>query len=220
MATVGFFEYPLPLGSSEVEEVSEEEEEERPFEAILDVESTGLQPDLYRLVGIGILILPMGQGGAEPRAETFFVEEPTDECERAVIEGAVPILHDATTVYTWRGEQFDVPFLLARALRYRMHMPWLPEKHVDLSEVVRAFLVSSHPQAKVPSLDRMCEFLFGYKRKLRLRGPDIPELYEAWQEGDEKAREQILEHLREDLEMARMVLEAIRPYVDAYLGMR
>jgi len=28
-----------------------------------------------------------------------------------------------------------------------------------------------------------------------------------------------LEHLREDLEMARMVLEAIKPYVDAYLGM-
>ena len=99
------------------EEILETAEEERPFEAILDVESTGLQPDLYRLVSIGVLILPMGQEGAEPRAETFFVDEPTDECEREAIERAMPILHDATTVYTWRGEQFDVPFLLARALR-------------------------------------------------------------------------------------------------------
>ena len=109
---------PILVRSPLAEEILEAtEEEEESFETILDVESTGLQPDLYRLVAVGVLILPMGQGGAEPRAETFFVEEPTDECERAVIEGAVPILHDAATVYTWRGEQFDVPFLLARALR-------------------------------------------------------------------------------------------------------
>ena len=210
---------PILVRSPIVEDIIEVEREEECFEAILDVESTGLQPDLYRLVAVGVLILPMGREGARPQVKAFFVDEPTDECERAVIEGAVPVLHDAATVYTWRGEQFDMPFLLARALRHGIHMPWLPEKHVDLSEVVRAFLVSSHPQAKVPTLDRMCEFLFGYKRKLRLRGFDIPELYEAWQEGDGEAREQILEHLREDLEMTRMVLEAIRPYIDAYLGM-
>ena len=35
-------------------------------------------------------------------------------------------------------------------------------------------------------------------------------------EGDEEARETIIAHLREDLEMTRMVLGRLRPYVEAY----
>ena len=92
------------------------------------------------------------------------------------------------------------------------------EKHIDLFEVAKAFLVSNDPRARAPSLDAMCKFLFGYQRRLPIRGSDIPDLYERWQGGDEGARRTIVEHCLEDLEMTRMVLERLRPYLDIYVA--
>ncbi|RLF11589.1 MAG: hypothetical protein DRJ69_01735 [Thermoprotei archaeon] len=201
---------PVLVRSPLAEEILEAREPGLPNEVILDIETTGLEPDIYRVVAIGLMDAETGE------ADIIFVECERDEDEGAAIERAAEALFRAERVFTWRGKGLDLPFLMARALRHGLDLSWLPGRHLDLAEVVRWFFVGWKDIKKTPSLDRMCEFLFGYKRKLRLRGRDIPDLYERWQGGDGGARETIVEHLREDLEMTRMVLGRLRPYVEAY----
>ena len=126
---------PVLVRSPLAEEILEAREPSLPNEVILDIETTGLEPDIYRVVAIGLMDAETGE------TDIIFVERERDENERAAIERAAEALFQAERVFTWRGKGLDLPFLMARALRYGLDLSWLPGRHLDLAEVVRWFFV-------------------------------------------------------------------------------
>jgi len=206
---------------------SAEEEERLEMYAILDLETTGLNPYTDQITCIGVLraIPTVGLSVTHETTDIIFVERPEEEgdCVCRVSD----LLFNIEQVFTYNGSNFDIPFLLTRALKYKIHMPWLLDCHTDIKKVIREYFVS--PKATyIPGLEAICGFLFDYERKAMhpfrsrvLKSADMLELYRTWLSGGanaEKARSAIEAHCREDLEMIKMVIRAIEPYIMDYTG--
>lgn len=93
----------------------------------LDIETSGLLKETDRLTCIGL--------GSETGLAQFAAFKPKDEAH--MISDADKwmsnqIWSDETTLLTYNGRHFDLPFLKARGALYDITFDYLPSKHIDL----------------------------------------------------------------------------------------
>ena len=181
--------------------------------AILDIETTGLEPYAHRVITVGIQFVEPNELGKEPLI--LFLEEASDEGEKRLLIYTQRVLEELNVIFTWKGSVFDMPFLRARALYHDVDLSFTMKiTHIDLWNVVRELFVIYRDFKRTPSLEAFCLWKFKYRRRVNLRGTDIPSLYERWvRERDRSARNLIESHCREDLHMTYMVLNALKPYL-------
>jgi uncharacterized protein YprB with RNaseH-like and TPR domain len=165
----------------------------------LDIETVGSKADEGEVVAIGLL------KGEE--AKVKFVGSPEEE--RELLEWLKAELEDRETIVTWYGSGFDVPYLLARAALLGVDIrPLTKSPKLDLCEWCRHNLrLSSY------ALESVARF-FGFERKVKFTGRDVPPLYRLAREGDENARSLIVQHCEDDLWLLKRVYEKVRLYAE------
>ena len=72
-------------------------------EAYLDIETTGLSADFHEITVVGIYLVE----GNDRRLVQLVGEDITEE-------GLVGLLDGVSTIYTYNGKRFDLPFIRAR----------------------------------------------------------------------------------------------------------
>ena len=167
--------------------------------AYLDIETTSLKASDGMVVAIGLL------KGEEP--EVRFAS--TVQEERAALEWFCGELEGCTTLVTWNGAEFDVPFLLTRAVFHSIDLSKLLEiSMLDLYEWCRGhMLLSSY---KLESVGRF----LGINKSQVFHGSDILTLFKLVEQGDFEARRLIVEHCKEDIILLKLVHERLKPLVE------
>jgi len=158
--------------------------------AWLDIETTGLSPRRSHVTLIGWL-LPI-EAGRE--LVQIFVETPEEEAE--ALTAAFSELRRASTVITFNGGRFDLPFLRERSARCGVHMP--PMRHRDLLEEALAWDVRRRivPNYRLQTLMQH----FGLGRQDQRSGRDMVVIYERWLERRQSEdRQSLLDHNADDL---------------------
>ena len=168
-----------------------------PRVCLMDVESTGLEADIGRVVGIGL----MEEDG---KFRWFYSATPKEEAR--TIRSALEALARYHILLTWSGKGFDLPFLKARALKLKLRVEeLLKPTHVDLAEFVRSNLRLARSD-----LYHVAKFL-GIRKDLSVEGMDVPALYLRALNGDRRAASAIKRHCRDDLEVTRRIYLKLLP---------
>ncbi len=81
--------------------------------AVFDIETTGLSPRRCKVILSGILLI----NGQNCRAIQLFADQENDEEE--IIRQTFHLLDSVDMMLTYNGRHFDLPFMEARAKRYR-----------------------------------------------------------------------------------------------------
>lgn len=174
---------------------------EGPKVCFLDIESTSLEADTGIVIGIGL----MDESG---RSRFLFAKTPKEEAR--MLNSFLSILKDYHMMITWRGKDFDVPFLIARLIKNKIEVEKLINiYHLDLAEFLKANLRLSRSD-----LYHVCRFL-GIKKDMELSGLDMPRLYLNSMKGDLKARKMIKRHCIDDLRSLRQVYVKVKPLLRA-----
>lgn len=162
----------------------------------LDIETTSLKASEGMVVAVGLL--------RDEKPEVRFAGTPQEE--KALLEWLRRELESCTTLVTWNGSGFDIPFLLTRAVFHGVDLQGLLEvPMLDLYEWCRGHLLLSSYK-----LEAVGRFL-GIDRAQMFHGGDILTLFKLAEGGDLEARRLIVEHCREDLILLRRVHERLRP---------
>ncbi|MEM5772867.1 MAG: ribonuclease H-like domain-containing protein [Candidatus Aenigmatarchaeota archaeon] len=169
------------------------------MKVFLDIECTNTRADIGQIVAIGII--------KDDKKEVKFVDQIEDE--RDVLNWLKKELEGCDLVVTWYGSEFDIPFLVTRALI----------NNINLSELM-----------KIPSLD-LCEFckrnflfsknsLSEISKSLKIPkdeeigGKDVLDLYLKAIRGDKGAKEKIIKHCLDDLEVLEKIFKKFEPYLN------
>lgn len=170
---------------------------------IIDIETTSTDPISGFIVGIGLLFMDSGK-------ESFiFCSKP--ENEKHVLNDFLGKIQDIDIIITWNGNRFDIPFILARALRNNLDLSeLLSKKHIDLAVAIRRLFVGD---GRFPSLDALCRFL-GIKRYREVRGYEIPALYIRYLSGENGVVDLIKEKCMDDVRVLREIYLRIKPYLE------
>ena len=156
----------------------------------LDIETTGLNPRTSHVTLIGYLI-PADLGR---ELVQVFVEAPEEEAE--ALSTAFRELRRASTVITFNGGRFDLPFLRERSARFGMQMPMM--HHRDLLDEALAW----DPRRRIVPDHRLQTLMqhFGLARHDPRSGYDMVTIYERWLERRQvEDRQSILDHNADDL---------------------
>jgi len=169
----------------------------------LDIETTSKKADEGMIVAMGVL------KGDTPQVR--FAKTP--EGERAVLEWLTQELGDCDLLVTWYGSGFDIPFILARAVLLGVDMERIfTVPSLDLYVwCKRHLLLSSY------KLESVAKFL-GMSRRVDFQGGDVSTLFKLTIQGDENAKNLIIEHCKEDLELLRYVHERMKSCGSSELG--
>jgi len=167
--------------------------------AYLDIETTSLKGSDGIIVAIGLL------KGDKP--EVRFAG--TLQEERVALEWFCRELEDCTTLVTWNGAEFDLPFLFTRAVFHNIDISKLLEiPMLDLYEWCRGhMLLSSY---KLESVGRF----LGVNKSATFHGSDVLTLFKLVEQGDFEARKLIVEHCKEDIVLLKLVHERLEPLVE------
>ena len=167
--------------------------------AYLDIETTSLKGSDGIIVAIGLL------KGDKP--EVRFAG--TLQEERVALEWFCRELEDCTTLVTWNGAEFDLPFLFTRAVFHNIDISKLLEiPMLDLYEWCRGhMLLSSY---KLESVGRF----LGVNKSATFHGSDVLTLFKLVEQGDFEARKLIVEHCKEDIILLKLVHERLEPLVE------
>lgn len=176
--------------------------------AFLDIESTGLRADFSRTVCIGLL------GDKE---EFFFNENEKEELEN--IKKVFKKLDEFDCVAGFNIKKFDYSFLITRLMilngfddDFSNIITSVQAKTIDLFEYV--FNNLSLSKGKY-SLAEICKTFSIRKEFLALDGKDVQNLYFNYiQVKDEKAKEEIIKHCRDDLQATKALYEKLRPLIE------
>ncbi|MEN3048387.1 MAG: ribonuclease H-like domain-containing protein [Candidatus Caldarchaeales archaeon] len=169
----------------------------RPVVAALDIETTSLHADVGHLVCAVIGDYWTG------RLRAYAVRRPAEE--RTVLNRVVNDLGKAHLLFTWRGREFDVPWLVSRSIKLGVDPgPLYNPRHIDLADIVEKQLRLSND-----SLWNVARFL-GLRRSEPTRGADVPSLYEAALLGNRADMAKILRHCREDVSLTISVAKRLR----------
>ena len=159
-----------------------------------DIETTGLSPDRCKLILAGLAYYE----GDMLVAKQIFADDPSEEPE--VIATILNELKDFDMVVTYNGKRFDMPFLLKRAYKNKIHMNEALPYNLDLYPAVRSF---SPLRAMLPDLkQKTVESFVGLweTRTDEISGAESVELYYYYAgTKDEKIRDVILLHNRDDI---------------------
>lgn len=163
----------------------------------LDIETTSTKGDTGQITAIGII--------KDDKIEVKFVEKP--ENEKEVLEWFKKELMNCDIIITWFGSGFDMPYILSRAVI----------NEVDLSESMQ-----------IPSLDlcRFCQEHFslakyslpevakslGIPKNTEINWKDMLTFYIKATSGDKKAKEIIINHCKDDLNVLKKIYEKLEPY--------
>lgn len=165
----------------------------------LDIECSNLKADIGQIVAIGII---KGE-----KKEVKFVESLEDE--KKSLEWLKDEIKDCETVITWYGSYFDLPFILTRALIHGIDLSELNKMNsLDLFEVCRKkFLFSKKNLSEVANA-------LSIKAGDEIKGRDVLKCYMKAIKGDEKAKEAIIKHCLNDLEILEEIYKRLRPYLN------
>ena len=152
----------------------------------------------------------VGVGLITERGESTYLESKRTDMERDLLVRLMKRLDDYSTIVTWNGRRFDLPFIVTRMLKHRLDPRAIIQKqHVDLNEVVNSRL-----RLTFTYLDHVCAF-FGIEKQRNPMGMDVPGLYVKALEGDRKALGMIREHCLDDLKATRKLYLLLGPLLDA-----
>lgn len=169
----------------------------RPVVVALDIETTSLHADVGHLVCAVI-----GDYWTE-RLRAYVVRRQAEE--KSVLSRVVTDLGKAHLLFTWRGREFDVPWLASRAVKLGVDPgPLYNPRHIDLADLVERQMKLSNS-----SLTNVARF-FGLRRAEPTTGADVPYLYEAALLGDKASMTKILRHCREDVSLTLSVAKRLR----------
>lgn len=166
----------------------------------IDVESTGLDAESSFIVGYGLM-----------RLDGSWIHDfaKTVNDESKIIYSLLNEVKDCECIVTWYGTGFDIPMVVARAVKNNIDpSPILTVKHVDLFIVFKALFKLSRYD-----LDSVCKFL-GIPKRVELKGSDMPPLYFRALGGDSEALKLIEEHCYDDLQGLRSIYLKVKSIVD------
>ena len=167
--------------------------------AYLDIETTSLKASDGMIVAIGLL------KGEKP--EVRFAG--TLQEERAALEWFCRELEGCTTLVTWNGAEFDVPFLFTRAVFHSIDLGELLEiSMLDLYGWCRGHMILS--SYKLESVGRFLNI----NKSQMFHGGDVLTLFKLAGQGDFEARKLIVEHCKEDIVLLKLVHERLKPLVE------
>ena len=147
------------------------------MDAYLDIETTGLSPYNSSPTVVGIAIDFPGDW----TVEQLVGEDITRDAILHVLEGV-------TTIYSYNGSRFDLPFLARKP-------------GVDFRRFAQHDLMYDCWKANLYGGLKAVEQKLGIKRKLPdLRGSDAVVLWRQYQHGDKSALQTLLAYNREDVE--------------------
>ena len=162
--------------------------------AIIDCETTGLNPLEDRLIFIGVHILEM---------DTKVIIDCVESEKEGLIKFWDLVEGYNITKLIGFNIDFDWTFIKLKSLRYRIRMKHFRkyEGRVDLR-----LILNSNRFAK-GGLDDYAKFL-GLNIN-DIKGSEVPKLYERYLEGDKTALDTIKRHLKRDLERTKYIFDAL-----------
>jgi uncharacterized protein YprB with RNaseH-like and TPR domain len=165
--------------------------------AIIDIETTGLEPLRDRIIVIGLYVLDTG--------DSVIIDcSDNEEMGLRAFWGAIE-KYNIVKLYGF-GIDFDWTFIKLRSLKYKIKIlrhfkKW--EGRFDLRQIL-----NSNRFAK-GTLRDYAEFL-GLHINDDCHGHTVPELYKLYLDGHEKALEDIIRHLKRDLERTKHIYDVLK----------
>jgi len=156
--------------------------------AIIDIETTGLNPLQHRIVAIGVKLSDKDEIIMD-ESEYYLLVNFWNLVEKEGIEKLIGFNID-----------FDWQFIKLRSLYHRLKVKHFRryQGRVDLRQILNG---SSGRYVKGTGLKDYCRFLGIDVPEDDADGKDVPELWKAYEEtGNEEYKHKICEHLRRDLE--------------------
>lgn len=166
-------------------------------EIYLDIETSSLDADSGMVVAIGY-----ATGNSTP--EIMFVKSFNDE--KSVISNIFEKIKDKRIV-TFNGSRFDIPFLIARGLKYDLYLPKI--EMVDLYCWARKFL-----RLQSRRFHEIC-LLYDIPHE-EISGKEVNELFIKVMSGDHNAKERIVNHLNQDITALQTFYQKIKPLLANY----
>lgn len=169
-----------------------------------DIETTGLSPDRCKIILAGLAYYD----GNRIASKQFFAEDPSDEPE--IIHAVLNELKSFDFVVTYNGKRFDMPFLLKRAEKNKIHMDETLPYNMDLYSMVRSFspLKSMLPDLKQKTVETYISLQ--QTRTDEISGAQSVKLYYHYTgTKDKKIRDVILLHNRDDIYQLSNLLKII-----------
>ena len=166
---------------------------------MFDIESTGLKADTSQIVAIGIKEM-----GKKP-----IIFSSINKTEGEVIEDFLKSLKPNDKIVSWYGQNFDMKFVMSRALVHGVDASKLSLiKHLDLWEVFREkFAFSSNKMSNI------CKQL-NIEVNDKFEGIDVPNLFIRALRGDENAWKTIENHLISDLDSLEKIYKKVSQYIE------
>jgi len=164
----------------------------------LDIETTSTKGDTGQITAMGII--------KDNKIKVKFADKP--ENEKEVLEWFKGELENCDMIITWFGSGFDIPYILSRSII----------NGINLSKIM-----------KIPSLD-LCRFCqdnlslakyslaevaksLSIPRNNEMNWKDMLTLYIKATSGDKKARDDIMDHCKNDLQVLKKIYEELEPYL-------
>ncbi|MDZ7859521.1 MAG: ribonuclease H-like domain-containing protein [Candidatus Krumholzibacteriota bacterium] len=162
----------------------------------LDLETTGLRNSPLFLVGL------MYSLGGRLVLDQFFARDYTEEFP--LLEFTRDFLKNFSTIITFNGRGFDIPFMLDRMKLFGIESS-LPEYHVDLLPISRRIVGKRTSNHKLSTLEKE---ILGRERIADLPGWKIPEVYHDYvRTGNAVDIKGVIKHNRIDLiSMLRLIV--------------
>ncbi len=159
--------------------------------AFFDIESTGLRAESCYAFVLGI---------ARPHEDRVRVEQIVpdgEEAERESLQRLSDALDGVSTLVTFNGARFDLPFVRARAERLGVPLPFDRLEHLDLHRIARRLLRRSGHRFSLAAMEAN---VLGFVREHDLPGREAPAAWEHFRRsGDPSPVLQVLEHNRLDV---------------------
>ena len=164
----------------------------------LDIETTGIDADSAIVTGVGLL-------EEDGRFRFIQVERPEEEKKR--LAEALRLLEKYDVIFTWRGRDFDLPFIATRAIKHGLDpRPLYETMHVDLAEIAK-----NHLKLSRTDLYTIARFL-GVQKDTKTHGKDMPLAYiESLAKTRRGAWSRIKQHCRDDLVTLMLVYRRLKP---------
>lgn len=160
-------------------------------ELIFDIETTGFSAKYAYIYMIGMLYYNLKENHFV--LEQWFREKASDEYE--ILYNFNQLLSKTDTVYSFNGDQFDLPFIAKRMGLYKLQL--VDVKSTDMLKLMRPF---KHTLGLDNMKLKTIEAYWGYKREDPFSGGDLIQLYTSYLDTQEDPLlKTLLLHNYEDL---------------------
>jgi uncharacterized protein len=156
----------------------------------MDIETLGLSNVPIILIGIA----EMDKKGKSITSTQYLLRDKVEES--AVLEGYLSHIDDDSTLVTYNGASFDVPFIKNRCNYYQLNNECQPF-HYDLIFYARSLWKDKLPNCKLTTIEKQ---VFNTNRVDDVPGSHIPGYYDTYlKEGNIGPLIPIIEHNRLDI---------------------